>query len=200
MNKTHAFLLCLVLLLGQSVASSSEFQFNIGLSYIEGIDDVADSYKDNLNAQGFTVFSADSIPIGLTLQPYVQFDDFFAVGVDIGPSAIITGDRDYIGIPIALMGRYEFGPLDPYDSGDLSLYVKGGVSYQYASGDYVEGSSFGVKGAVGLEFWKTKITSLAVEVAYDSSEVEIQDFTAGSTGNKEIRPSEFTVSLLLMFK
>ncbi len=195
MNRTYVLLLCLLLSLGQSIALSSDFQLAIGLSYIEGLDDIATVYEDNLRAEGYIVHTVDSMPIALALQPYVQFENSLGIGVDIGPAMIIYGDSEFFCLPIALMGKYIFLP-----ESDFSPYVKAGISHQIASGDYVESSSVGAKAAVGLELLKTKKTSLAVEFAYDTSEIEFLDKKVGSTATRSIKPAETTISLLFMFK
>ncbi len=202
MKKT-TFLLCVlamsaVLLTG--CGTGGGMRWPIGISYVSGYEDVVDQYEDNivfeLQNQRFFVIESDDIdfvPIGLSLQPYYQWDDGFRLGVGFGPAMLMYGDRDHFQLPVSVTAGYTFMP-----DGPVSPYVRGGPSYHVASGDYVDGSNMGFLGGAGIEFLKSKRFSLALEATYDSAEVDIDNKRTG--GTEGIRAAEFVVSLLFMFK
>ena len=158
-------------------------------------DDIVDQYEDNLAADGFTTDSADGIPVGISIQPYYEFDSGLGVGVGIGPYMIIYGDVDFFNLPVNLSARYAL-----MSKSNTSVYLRAGVSHNLASGDYVEDSQVGFLGALGVEFMRKKMVSLGVEVGYDSSTIELEDRTTSNPNDtKEYEPVGFMVSVFAVF-
>jgi len=193
--KIKSLLLCMLVVLMiflTGSAKSGEMRWPIGISYVNGFGDLADQYEDNLQAEGYWTLSADPWPVGISVQPYYQWDDGFRLGAGIGPMMLIYGDRDHFQLPLSVTGGYTFmmdGPVSPY--------VRGGLSYHVASGDYYDGSNIGFIGGVGIEFLKKKNSTLMLEAVYDGAEVDIDDVRTG--GTKGIKAAEFVLSLLLRF-
>jgi hypothetical protein len=196
MKKT-SFLLCMfavTVMFLTSSAMADGMRWPIGISYVSGFNDLVDQYEDNLRAEGYTTVSADSWPVGISFQPYYQWDDGLMVGVGVGPIMMITGDADHFQMPLSVTAGYTLMP-----NGPVSPYVRGGLSYHVASGDYVDGSNMGFTGGVGIELLKTKNNkfAIAMEAMYDSAEVDIEDTRTG--GSKGIKAAEFVVSVLFRF-
>ncbi len=173
-----------------NVATAKEWRFPVGLTFVSGFSDIVDRIEDNM---GF-VETVDYLPIGLTFQPYLQFDNGFGVGIGFGPMMWITGDADLFNLPVNVNGRYTFKP-----KGTVSPYVRAGISTHLASGDYVESSKPGFFGAVGVEFLKDKMVSMGVEVGYDTSELEMEDTSFRGGGTEDIQPLAFMINLFAVF-
>ena len=107
---------------------------------------------------------------------------------------MLMGDADHFQMPLSVTAGYTF-----MQNGPVSPYVRGGLSYHIASGDYVDGSNMGFIGGVGVEFLKNKSNTfaLALEAVYDSAEVDIENVRTGKT--EGIKAAEFVVSLLFRF-
>jgi len=195
--KKISFLLCMLAVLTMFLTGSAMaggMRWPIGISYVNGFTDLADQYEDNLQAEGYWTLSADPWPVGISLQPYYQWDDGFRLGAGIGPIIMIYGDRDHFQLPLSVTAGYTFMP-----NGPVSPYVRGGLSYHVASGDYVDGSNMGFIGGVGIELLKNKKNTFALglEAVYDSAEVDIENARTGGTVG--IKAAEFVVSLLFRF-
>lgn len=197
MKKT-SFLLCILavtvmFLTGSAMAG--EMRWPIGISYVNGFGDLTDQYEDNLQAEGYWTLSVDPWPVGISLQPYYQWDDGFRLGAGFGPIMMIYGDRDHFQLPVSVTAGYTFVP-----DGPVSPYVKVGPSYHFTSGDYEEGSNLGFVAGVGIEFLKRDNFVMALEAVHDSAEVDIEDKTTAIIGDtKGIKTAEFVVSLLFRF-
>ncbi|MFC1603618.1 outer membrane beta-barrel protein [Planctomycetota bacterium] len=198
MKKT-CFLLCMLAVLTMFMTGSAMaggMRWPIGISYVNGFTDLADQYEDNLQADGYSTLSADPFPVGISFQPYYQWDDGLRIGVGVGPIMIITGDVDHFQLPFSVTAGYTFMP-----DGPVSPYVKAGPSYHFASGDDYEGSNLGFVAGVGIEFLKSKKFAMGLEAVYDSAEVDIDDRTTrrDTTDTVGIKAAEFVVSLLFRF-
>lgn len=190
----HFVLWCTgIALLGMvAPASAARWRFPVGVSYIGGFEDVIDVLEDNLEAEGFITDSTDSVPVGIAVSPYLQLDSGFAIGGTLGPFMIVTGDVDFFNLPLGVDVRYY-----PFVSAAASPYLRAGVKYHWADGDYVEKSTPGLVAGVGLEFMRKKIVGLGFEVLYDSSEIEFEDVANG--GTKEVKPARIMVSISAIF-
>jgi hypothetical protein len=200
MKKT-GFLLCMLAVLTMFMTGSAMaggMRWPIGISYVNGFEDLSDQYEDNLEADGYWVSNdVDPWPVGISFQPYYQWDDGLRVGVGVGPIMMIMGDVDHFQLPFSVTAGYTFMP-----DGPVSPYVKVGPSYHFASGDDYEGSNLGFVAGVGIELLKNKSNTFALglEATYDSAEVDIEDRTTGIPGDeKGIKAAEFVVSLLIRF-
>jgi len=200
-KKSHFFvpllaILTFCLFTADKSASADEWRLHVGLSYVSGFSDVVDAYKDNLEAEGYAITDdVESFPIGIAFNPNYEFDSGFRLGAGLGPLMMILGDREHIEIPLALKAGYSFTP-----SAGTSPYILAGVSYHYASGDYVDSSSPGAMAAVGIEFFRDKPVGFGVELAYDGAEVDIEIYD--SFGNKtidEIATAKTKLSVFAVF-
>jgi hypothetical protein len=191
-----------------SAQAAPEWRFPVGLSYVSGIQDVKDLYVENLERDGYSVDEEYNVPVGIAFQPYLQMDNGLGYGLAIGPmSMVLTSVVDFYNFPIGADVRYTF-----VNSSEVSPYVRGGLRYNIASGDYVESSSPGLFAAVGLEFLRKKPLSMGVELSYDSSQVEFKkyyrsylysdyyyDYYGIVEGRTKIKPCGFMFSLYAIF-
>jgi hypothetical protein len=179
-----------------------DWRFPVGLTYINGFGDVTDIYKDNMKAEGYMLLDESwDIPVGISFHPYVELDNGITIGTGFGPLAAIfvttsssgggDGDKYFFDFPVNLTGGYVFIP-----SANISPYVRGGVMYHIASGDYVESSTPGLFGAVGVEFFRHNPVGLGIEIGYDSSEIELEKV---GIGTEEIEPFGLMVSIFAIF-
>jgi hypothetical protein len=187
-----AAVLCLF---GMGNAAAGEWRIPVGITYISGIGDIVDQYEDNLQADGFITESADGIPVGISLQPYYIFDSGLGIGMGIGPTMLIYGDVDFFNLPVNLSLRYTVMP-----KANTSFYLRAGVSYNLANGDYVEDKNVGFVGAVGIEFMRNRAVGLGLEVGYDTSSIELEDRTTPDPNDtEEFEPVGFTASIFAVF-
>jgi hypothetical protein len=163
-------------------AKTGQWRIPVGLSYMSGLGDMVDYYKDRLHATG------NMIPVGLSLAPHYEFAHGSRLGVDLGPAAIllVNSDVKYWDVPLALSYGFTFIPR-----ASVSPYVRGGVKYHIANGDDVDRSKPGLFGAAGVEFLRKSAVGVELEVGYDGSEIEI----AGQT----FKTGEILVSLRAVF-
>lgn len=174
-------------------ATAGEWNFPLGFTFISGFNDITDLHEDNLNSSGYTTDSVDGLPIGLAFRPYYLTDFGLGFGVDIGPAMMIFGDVDFFNLPVNVNMRYAFASTTAF-----SPYIRAGLSYNLASGDYVEDKSAGLIGAVGIEFLRNKRVHFGFEFAYDTSEIEFEDLSSAD-GTDELRPCGFTASIFAVF-
>ena len=193
-----ALLLLMAPLAGNVQAAGMNYQ--LSLSYVDGFDDLADAYECSWEAErldeGYTYADADITvwPVGISFQPYYQWDSGLQVGAGVGPIMYFWGDDlDHFQLPIRGLVGYVFNPSDP-----VSFYVRGGLSYHIASGDYVEGSNIGFVGGAGVELFKSDHAAIGIEAMYDSAEVDIEDYETGR--DEGIKAAEFSLSLFFVFR
>lgn len=190
-------------------AQAGQWRVGPGIAFATGISDVTDIYEENYN-NTHTTTQVDVqflLPIGLGVQGTYTWDSGLRVDMGLGPLFIIrdtgTGDvdsgLDYTEVPVNATVGYTFIP-----SGQVSPYIRAGVSYHFASGDYVQGSSPGLFGAVGLEFMRTRIASVSLEVAFDQSKVEFDRYKRNSFGvvtysTEKIKTYDTVIGLFVKF-
>jgi hypothetical protein len=209
--KKFILIFCAMLITGAFFSSSidaADWRFPVGLTYIDNIGEVVDLYVDNLEAEGYEVETSYEGSVGISFNPYVQLDNGIRIGTGIGPIAVIAGDADYFDFPVQLNGGYVFLPKS-----NISPYIRGGAMYHIAGGDYVEGSTPGLFGGVGIEFFRNKPVGFGIEVGYDSSEVEFEKNRCTNvsrrTGNclnyvkedetEDIKPIGLMISIFAVF-
>ena len=182
---------------------AADWRFPVGLTYINDFGDVVDIYEDNLEAEGYIVDTSWEFPVGISFQPYVQLDNGFRFGAGIGPTiAFIGDDASFYDIPINVNAGYIFFP-----SANISPYVRGGLMYHIAGGDYVEGTSLGLFGGIGVEFSRKENVSFGIELSYDTSEIEFEKYSSDSnywwnsykSGTKDIKPYGLMFSIFVVF-
>jgi hypothetical protein len=199
MRKTSAYYISMaviVVLFAGSSAHAGEWRFPIGFSYVNGLTDVRSDYRNNLEAQGYSVDDDTTRPFGISLQPYVQFDNGFGIGGAIGPYLSIQSPiANFYAVPVGLDVRYMFTP-----NADSSAYVRVGGRYNVAGGKFVEHSTPGLFGAIGYEFFRKKTVGTALELAYDTSNVTLKNYQNSTNYNNEtVRPSAFMASVFVIF-
>jgi hypothetical protein len=167
--------------------SGRGIHYPVGLAYVTGFDKVVEVYEENLRIE-----IEDNYPIGLTFDPYYQWESGLAVGAGIGPLMLVSGDVDLVNVPVNIHGRYYFDP-----EGNFSPYFKAGFSYNIASGDNVDSSSLGVFGGLGLEFYRSNSLSWGLEAIYDTSSIEFERNWRSGTSN--IKPIALKVGVFIIF-
>ena len=176
-------LVCFIVMLSSAslVQAKTDWRFPVGLTYVTGFSDVLDQYKSNLEAEGYSVDTTLNVPVGITFNPYVEFDFGLRIGGGLGPFSMIavtkvgsspygssSKDNNYYCLPINFNVGYSFLP-----KASISPYVKAGISYPIASGDFIEGKNAGFLGAVGVEFMRKRAVGLGLEIAIDTSTVSV---------------------------
>jgi hypothetical protein len=208
--KRRYFKWTLAILIGLGLQASTRagsFHFPVGLSYASGIQDAADKLFDYYKLDYSDVDRFD-IPIGLTLNPYYEWDNGLGVGVSVGPTAFIFVDEQYYNgnstwdntkfsyaVPIGGFVRYTL-----FRDRTIAPYVRVGVRYPLAGGDNLESSQVGQFGAVGVEFWRTKKVGMSIEVGYDASEIKVKYKTLGGANlSQNVTFGGFMAGLSIVF-
>jgi outer membrane protein W len=174
-------------------AQAAGWRFPVGLTYVSNFDKISDIYIDNLQWLGYTTSSSDAVPVGLTFQPYYQFDNGLAVGGGIGPlMAVIAQSYNFYDVPVTLDVRYYLLVSDT-----IAPYVRAGARYHIASGDWVKGGSVGYLGSAGVEFMRNKRVGAGVELGYDSTQLELEKKRTNTV--EKIRLCDFMVSIYAVF-
>lgn len=199
MKKFTGFVLMAILVLfsnGVAIASDG-WNVSIGLNYVSGLDELVDQYELNLENEGYVV-DTTQIPVGLAVTPYYQFKNGMQISAGFGPIVVIAGDRDHFELPLRLGVGYSL-----FSDSAVSPYIRGGVSYHVASGDYVDDTSVGFFGAVGVELIKfgNSGSSMGIEASVDTAEVDVDVIGSSGTktGTKGIQSTEFTVGIFFTF-
>ncbi len=191
MKKSYCLLLMSIMVLFFSNnAPAADWRFPLGFTYSNSFKDVVDLHEDNVG-----VNSDWGWPVGLSFHPYVEFDNGVGFGIGIGPAQLISTsgtDGDFFNLPVNANLRYTF-----IRKADISPYIRGGVTYNIASGDFVEKSKIGPFGAVGVEFARRRPVGFGLEIGYDASKIEFEDKTNDST--KSIKPIGFMASIFVIF-
>jgi hypothetical protein len=184
-----------VLLLGFESAAAGQWRFPVGLTYISGVGDIVDQYEDNLQAEGYSTDSVEGIPVGISLQPYYEYDSGLGIGFGFGPLMLIIGDVDFLNVPVNVCLRYAL-----MSKSSTSVFFRAGMATNLVSGDYVEDSQIGLLGAVGVEFMRNRAVSVGIEIGFNSSTIELEDHTASNPNDtKEFEPTGFTASVYAVF-
>jgi len=163
----------LLSLLAVGSAQAQSWRFGVGVSYVTGIQDVADHYEDNLRLAGFDADVKLRLPVGFgAIATYLWRNDVRA-DIGLGPMFSISGDVHHFELPISGTVGYSF-----LSSSSMSPYVRAGLVYHYVDGDQYENTNPGLLAAVGLDF-----THFTVEIATDQSEVEFDALSCTSSTN-----------------
>lgn len=196
------FFFIVLLVIGSLVVTSAQgysgdWRFPVGISHISGVQDVVDQCEDNLKAEYSDVDVSDGWPVGLYFQPYHEFDNGWGVGAGFGPYMLITSDDDDLvsDLPLNASLRYALLP-----DASMSPYMRAGVSFHLASGDYVDEAEMGLIGALGVEFNRSGIVGFGLEVGVDTGTLKIDDKTTGDSGDTEdFQPIGLSVSIFAVF-
>jgi len=185
-----AFLLAVALHLPKNAAV--DWRFPVGVAYASGFHEVMDAMDVNFHPDNDWI-----CPVGLSFQPYAEFDFGLGIGASLGPNGLyffddgLDIDVSYT-LPLGLDLRYTF-----LRKGNVSPYVRAGFKYIVAGGDWLDAGDPGFFGAAGVEFLRQKRVNFGVEVGYCSAEVEVAGGPYG--GPKDVKPCEFLVSLFVIF-
>jgi len=184
------------------ISDGTRFHFDLGLSYVDGAYDVNKQLKASFVDNGYTIQRDYVVPVGLSLNPRVQFGNGLGVGLSLGPSSFVGVERNgsfnvksdlsYI-IPVGGFVQYNFLTHE-----NISPYIRGGVKYPITGGDFIQSGTVGGYGAVGVQFFNQKRIGVALEVGYDSSRVTI---SAGPLDRvtRKATPTGLTASLVIIF-
>jgi len=166
----------------------------VGITYVSGFSDAVDLYEDNLDSLGYYTESSESYPAGISFQPYRQLDNGFGIGTGIGPFMMVMGPEGYslLVVPVNVVARYTI-----LQGRNISPYVRFGLSYNLASGDFVEGSTPGAIGGAGVEFLRNRRIGFGAELSYDSSQIEMEKVSDNSS--EKITPGAFMISVFAVF-
>jgi hypothetical protein len=185
-------------------ASAGQFRFPVGFAYGSGLWETADKIFDSYEDSGYDVDDRFIFPLGLTFDPYYEWDNGLGAGLSLGPTTFIAVDEQDHGwsshsdetrfsyvVPLGAHVRYTF-----WRDRSFSPYVKVGFRYPIAGGDNIDGSEIGPFGVVGVEFLRTKKIGFAFELGYDASQVTVK----GPRGQKDdITYAGFTVGVSVVF-
>lgn len=195
------FLMTLLFASTSVYANNPKLKFQMGLTYISGFKDILEIYENNLEAEGYQVEKTFYWPVGLSLNPYLEYDNGIRIGAGVGPLCyILTGgdsSSSYTNIPVNLSLGYALFP-----KASVSPYLKAAYSYNIASGDYVEESSGGFVGAIGIEFKRNEPVGLGIEAGVDTSKVTLEvidPYSYSGISQKEIKPIDFYISFFAEF-
>ncbi|GAB1261160.1 hypothetical protein [Aurantivibrio plasticivorans] len=162
-------------LLCATQANAGEWKFGAQVSYVPGVEDVLDIYEDNLRYEppGFyyDVDVAETLPIGIGFRGVYHADNGLRTDLSVGPLFLIAGDADHLQLPVAATIGFNFN-----HGGTVTPYVRAGLSHHFTSGDYVEDTSIGALGAIGIEFGHGRFFSWGLELAVDTASITLEDY------------------------
>lgn len=192
--------------------SAAGFHFPVGFAYGYGIHEAADTLFDMYESTpGYQVDDRIEIPFGLTFNPYYELDNGLGFGLGLGPTAFIVVHEDFpprrppndpygpppsedhfsYAIPIGADIRYTL-----FRDKVVSPYVRVGFRFPIAGGDNIDSPRIGPFGAIGAEILRNKKIGLAVEIAYDGSEITL---TGPAGQEKDVTFAGFMAGLSVVF-
>lgn len=199
MNKGICFLAggIIITLLVVGTIEAGEWRHPIGLTYVSGFSDIVDVMEENKEAEGYIVDSFEW-PVGLSYHPYYQMDNGLGFGIGLGPVQMVTGDLELFNFSVSADVRYKL-----FSKSNISLYGRAGIAYNIISGDYVDSSSPGFIGGVGIEFNQQSAVGWGIEVSYNTSEIKMEKYRRSGwshrlDGTEEINP-EMQISIFIIF-
>jgi hypothetical protein len=197
--------LSMLLVAANVCLAEGKWAFPVGLSYVSGIQNVLDYYEELFPE----LDTSWSVPVGLSFTPYYEFEHGSRLSFDLGPAAIILIDEEsyygnswesseetYWDVPVGLTYGFTFLP-----QASVSPFARVGFKYHIADGDYVDSSTPGAFGAVGIEFMRNKMVGVSFEVGYDASEVTLAgaDWRGNGYREEDVKSGEVLVSLRAVF-
>ncbi len=187
-----SLVLTMLLLLPLPVqAHADDWLFSAGYSWLSGFYEIRSAYRQNARDAG----RGDDIyplSIGVFFQAHRRITDRLRAGAGAGPFMLLIDDANHVQIPASLSAKFLFFPDAAY-----SPYVRAGLSWHYASGDYVSKSRPGVLAGAGMELLRKKRLRLGLEAAYDGARVDIE--RPYPEDARTIRPGALTLSVFALF-
>jgi hypothetical protein len=163
------------------------FHFLAAVNYFN-VSDLTDLIEDHNPS-----YDVDTVwPIGVTVNPYYEFGNGFAAGMEIGPGIIGSGDADFYVLPVGIEGRYTF-----MRESTVSPYVRAGVQYAFAGGDFIDTAGAGVYVKAGLEYGHSSRFGWGLEAGYSSTPVEVEP--GGGEGSEDAHPYNFTIGIFARY-
>lgn len=186
-------ILVAAILYSVQTANAAEWHNSFGIGFINVNDDLEDIHKSNIQAEGLddSEFEA-ALGWGYFYQPYYLYENGFALGMGIATPTGIVAEEHFFNIPLHVDARYFLG-LDSSVSG----YVRAGIRYNLAFGEYVEGTDPGAILGIGLLFEWNASTKVGVEFTDDASEIEIRDIA--NNRNESINLNQSIISVVATF-
>jgi len=180
-------------------ARADEWTVGPGVAYVSNINHVLDIYKADVKAQGKTVEVDTALPVGISFDADYQLNTGLRIGGGVGPYFRLSGDVKHFELPISGTVGYLFMPDQ-----NQSPYVKAGIVYHIASGDFYESSTPGLLLAGGFDFARRSPLSATVQLSFDTSKVELDILCAPgqancTAGTEKFRSYETVVSFFLKF-
>ena len=172
---------------------AAEWHNSFGIGVIDVNDDLEDIHRSNLQAENLddTDFET-ALNWGYFYQPYYLYDNGFAWGLGIATPTGIIAEEIFFNIPLHVDVRYFISA-----GSDFTAYLRAGVRYNVAIGEYVEGSEPGAIAGIGLLFHWNQQTKIGIEYVDDNSEVEIRDIANNRT--ESINLNQSIISLIIAF-
>lgn len=202
--KNRLFLALLIMVVTPfflSKAQASDWRFPIHLNYVGGLSEVFDLYKNNMEHEGYDIVAEFVLPVGVSFNPYLQFDSGLRVGGGLGPAfVVLIEENGYFALPLNINAGYTLLPNGPF-----SPYIKGGISYHLAGGEYHESSKPGLFAAAGLVLMNDRRVNFGFEISTDLSKVEFEnyDWEYYVSGRDQkfttIQPAKLLISLFVQF-
>ena len=174
-------------------AFAAEWHNSFGIGVIDANNDAEKIYRRNLQLEGKddADFQA-ALGWGYFYQPYYLYKNGFAFGFGVASPTGIFAEEILVTFPVHVDVRYFISPQSKFN-----VYVRAGLRYNVAFGEYVEGSQPGAIAGVGLLFHWNEMTQVGFEFTDDASEIEIRDIA--NNRNKSINLNKSIISLIFAF-
>lgn len=185
-------LLLLVLPAWVSGASGKDpWIFSAGYTYYSGFENIRSTYKKNAVASGAR-HDIVQWAFGFTFQVHQRISETLRIGASIGPLMTLLKDANHIQAPASVSAITTLFPNAVH-----SPFIRAGVSYHIAKGDYLRHSRPGLLGGLGITFFAQKPLHLTIEVAYDGAYVTIERPTKSTP--RKIRAGALMLSVSAVF-
>ena len=172
---------------------AAEWHNSFGVGFINVNDDLEDIHRQNLKYEAKTDTDVTAaMDSSYFYQPYYLYDNGFALGLGIAVSSAIIADEIFLNMPVHADVRYFISPATK-----ISAYVRAGMRYNLAIGEYVDGSKPGVIAGLGILYQWNKNVQIGFEYVDDASEIEYKDLTNNRTESINLNQSIF--SLVFVF-
>lgn len=178
-----------ILLLSLQTVFAAEWHNSFGIGIIDVNDDAEDLYRSNLQAEGKDDSDFQTaLNWGYFYQPYYLYDNGFAYGFGVGTPTGIIAEEILFTFPVHADVRYFVSPQS-----SVNVYLRAGIRYNVAFGEYVEGSKPGVIAGVGLLVSWNELTKVGLEFTDDASEIEIRDVANNRTESINLNQAIFSL-------